>query len=155
MSTQAPVAPFHLLSLTGGGYRGLFTAAALSRIEEETKEPIGRLFEISAGTSIGGIIALAIAFEKPMKEVVAVFKKHGKDIFPVDAQGSSGWLDYLKHKNKTRYQVEPLIAAIEELIPKGTLLGEALHPVLIPAVNLTEGKPQVFKTRHHDDYKRD
>lgn len=149
------ILPFHLLALTGGGYRGLFTASVLAKIEEEAKIPIGRLFEISAGTSIGGIIALAVAFERPMQDVVAVFKKYGQQIFPENDRSTGGFIDYFKHKNRTRYKTDALVAAIEDLIPKGTRLGQAVHPVLVPAVNLTAGKPQVFKTRHHEDFKRD
>ncbi len=29
------------------------------------------------------------------------------------------------------------------------------HPVIVPTVNLTKGKPQIFKTPHHSDFKRD
>lgn len=147
--------PFQLLALTGGGYRGLFTASALACIENEIKRPIGRIFELSAGTSIGGIVALAIAFEVPMKKVVKVFRDYGSLIFPEQSRGSSGFFDYIRHKGRARYQTNCLVAAIEALIPKGTRLGDAVHPVLIPAVNLTQGRPQVFKTRHHNDFVRD
>jgi patatin-like phospholipase/acyl hydrolase len=58
--------PFQALALTGGGYRGLFTARALQVIEGELKAPIGRSFDLACGTSIGGIVALAVAFEVPM-----------------------------------------------------------------------------------------
>ena len=62
--------PFQALALTGGGYRGLFTARALQEMEDHIGEPIGRRFDLSYGTSIGGIIALAVAFEVPMQKVV-------------------------------------------------------------------------------------
>ena len=52
--------PFQALALTGGGYRGLFTARALQEMEDHVGEPIGRRFDLSYGTSIGGIIALAL-----------------------------------------------------------------------------------------------
>ena len=51
--------PFQALALTGGGYRGLFTARALQEMEDHIGEPIGRRFDLSYGTSIGGILALA------------------------------------------------------------------------------------------------
>jgi len=146
---------FQVLALTGGGYRGLFTACVLEKIESHVNRPVGRLFELSAGTSIGGIVALAVAFERPMKDVVAVFKEFGPKIFPPGQRSTSGFIDFVSHRKKTRYQTEALIEAVERLLPKGTRLGEALHPVLIPAVNLSEGKPQVFKTRHHQDFSRD
>jgi hypothetical protein len=45
--------PFQSLALTGGGYRGLFTARVLDVIEEHLGEPIGRRFDLISGTSIG------------------------------------------------------------------------------------------------------
>jgi uncharacterized protein len=75
-------APFQALSLTGGGHRGLFTARVLEVIESEMKAPIGTRFDLTCGTSIGGIVALAVAFEVPMSKVVAVFSEYGVKIFP-------------------------------------------------------------------------
>lgn len=150
---------FHGLALTGGGFRGIFAAQALSAIEEKTKQPIGRNFDLLCGTSIGGIVALAAAFEVPMQRVVDVFGAHGPRIFPEHARapgkGWAGKIDLICHLRKPRYSTQPLREAIEELIPKDTLLGDALHPVAIPAVNLTQGSPQVFKTRHKRAWERD
>ncbi len=49
--TQAQ--PFQALSLTGGGYRGLFTARSLQVIEDHIRVPIGQRFDLTCGTSIG------------------------------------------------------------------------------------------------------
>lgn len=150
--------PFQALALTGGGYRGLFTAKALAVIEEHLQKPIGQCFDLTCGTSIGGIVALAVAFEVPMSKVVEVFLEHGEKIFPLHEPPSGklgiGW-DLVKHSKKARYSTTPLREAITELIPAGTTLGEAIHPVAIPAVNVTQGKPQVFKTRHKREWNRD
>ena len=74
--------PFQALALTGGGYRGLYTAKALQTMEDSIGEPIGRRFDLLCGTSIGGIVALAAAFEVPMRKVVEVFEQNGEKIFP-------------------------------------------------------------------------
>jgi patatin-like phospholipase/acyl hydrolase len=41
------------------------------------------------------------------------------------------------------------------LIPAEATLGDAAHPLCIPAVNVTQGRPQVFKTRHIAEWRRD
>jgi len=150
---------FQGLALTGGGFRGIFAAQALAAIEAKIEQPIGRKFDLLCGTSIGGIVALAAAFEVPMKRVVDVFGAYGLRIFPEHARaprnGLAGKWDLLRHLGKPRYSTQPLRDAIEELIPKNTVLGDALHPVAIPAVNLTQGSPQVFKTRHKRAWERD
>lgn len=156
--TWTTEAPFQALALTGGGYRGLFTAKVLAVIEEHLKRPIGQCFDLTCGTSIGGIVALAVAFEVPMSKVVEVFLKHGENIFPLHEPPSGklgvGW-DLIKHAKKARYSSTPLRDAITELIPTEATLGDALHPVAIPSVNVTQGKPQVFKTRHKAEWNRD
>lgn len=153
-----PENPFQSLALTGGGYRGLFTARCLQSIEEHIQQPVGRVFDLVCGTSIGGIVALAVAFEIPMKTVVDVFIEEGENIFPPHAPPKSHpakiW-DFFQHRHTPRYSTAPLRAAIAKLIPKDARIGDALHPLAIPAVNVTQGRPQVFKTRHKAEWNRD
>jgi uncharacterized protein len=138
---------FQILSLSGGGYRGLYTAAVLAAIEKHSKQPIGTCFEIIAGTSIGGIIALAAAFEVEMSKVLKIFQEAGSSIFPVR--------NLISDFRRPLYSTEPLRKVIEDLIGKNVKLGDAKHPLLIPTVNLTQGTPQVFKTHHHPNFIRD
>lgn len=161
MSEWTKEKPFQALALTGGGYRGLYTAKALQTMEDSIGEPIGRRFDLLCGTSIGGIVALAAAFEVPMSKVVEVFEKDGERIFPSSQRPrrGNGWFrqywDLIRFAKQARYSTAPLREAISKLIPADALLGDALHPVAIPAVNLTEGHPQVFKTRHFKEWNRD
>ncbi len=150
--------PFQALSLTGGGYRGLFTARALQVIEEHIGVPIGQRFDLTCGTSIGGIVALAVAFEVPMSRVVNVFEQHGETIFPPSEPPTSKvgkGLDFWRHSRRPRYSSAPLRKAITTLIDEDATLNDAKHAVAIPAVNVTQGKPQVFKTRHKAEWNRD
>ncbi len=51
-----------VLSLTGGGYRGLFTIAVLAELEQRLGgKRVGEVFDVFAGTSIGGLVAAALA----------------------------------------------------------------------------------------------
>lgn len=150
--------PFQAIALTGGGFRGLYTARVMQRIEEHTGDPIGRHFDLITGTSIGGIVALAMAFEVPMKSVVEVFEEYGSEIFPPHSppQTKIGKaIDLWKYRQTARYSTDPLKEAISKLIDKNAILGDAIHPVAIPAVNVTQGQPQVFKTRHKPEWTRD
>ncbi len=141
--------PFQALALTGGGYQVLFNACALQLIEDELKAPIWRSFDLACGTSIRGIEApVRLAFEVPMSKVVSVFSEYGENIFPLHTPPSSGigqLMDLWRYAKKPRYDTAPLREAISKLIPADTLLGDALHPVAIPAVNVTLGKQQFSK----------
>lgn len=150
--------PFQALALTGGGYRGLFTARALQEMESHVGEPIGRRFDLTYGTSIGGIIALAVAFEVPMQKVVQAFEDSGEKIFPPrkkPTNWASKGLDIAKHWGLPRYRSQALRDVITRLIPEDATLNDAIHAVGIPAVNVTSGRPQVFKTRHKAELTRD
>lgn len=154
-----PNTAFHALALTGGGYRGLFTARVLECIEAEIQEPIGRRFDLITGTSIGGLIALAIAFEVPMEKVVRVFRERGPLIFPKCRRAPQGpvseFFDMLAHLLVPRYHTNPLKDAINELIPTETLLAEVKHAVAIPAVNVTKGTLRIMKTPHDENFLED
>jgi uncharacterized protein len=150
--------PFQALALTGGGFRGLFTARALQEMEDHVGEPIGRRFDLSYGTSIGGIIALAVAFEVPMQRVVRAFEQSGEKIFPTRDKPKgkvAKALDIYQHWDRPRYTSQALREVITSLIPEDATLNDAIHAVGIPAVNVTSGKPQVFKTRHKEEWTRD
>jgi patatin-like phospholipase/acyl hydrolase len=149
---------FHALALTGGGYRGLFTARALQVIEEHIQQPIGSRFDLICGASIGGVIALAIAFEVPMSRVVKLFEEEGENIFPphkVSRNAIGRIAGLIRYSKKPKYSASVLRDALSKLIAADRVLGDAKHPVAIPAVNVTQGRPQVFKTRHKAEWVRD
>jgi patatin-like phospholipase/acyl hydrolase len=75
---------FQILSLSGGGYFGLYQAVILCELEEKAGKPIAQCFDLLAGTSIGGIIALSLALEVPATTIRLAFEKHGQSIFQRD-----------------------------------------------------------------------
>lgn len=81
--------PYRVLSISGGGMRGLYTARYLFYLGEEAKKrldateiDIGKAFDMIVGTSTGAIIACALAKGTPMSLVVKLYREHGRDIFP-------------------------------------------------------------------------
>jgi len=71
-----------ILSLSGGGFRGYYTAQVLAAVERRLGAPCNKIFNLIAGTSIGGIIALALANGVPAAEIVRIIKAQGESIFP-------------------------------------------------------------------------
>lgn len=74
--------PRQILSLSGGGYRGLYTAAVLEALEARAGAPLGEVFDVIAGTSIGGILAIGLAIGLPARVLREAFERSGKKIFP-------------------------------------------------------------------------
>ncbi len=60
---------FRILSLDGGGIKGAFTAAVLAEWEKRTGRIIVDHFDLIAGTSTGGIIALGLGLGLPAETV--------------------------------------------------------------------------------------
>lgn len=55
---------YKILSLSGGGVRGILSCLVLAEIEHRTSKPICKLFDLIAGSSIGGILALFLTCPK-------------------------------------------------------------------------------------------
>lgn len=145
---EVPV--YHVLALSGGGYRGLYSASILRQLEETLGKPLAQYFDLICGTSAGGLLALGLAAEVPAAELQEMFEKDGSRIF-----GSRNWWRCLtgfsiraKHSN----------AGLREVLTEkfGTKsIGNLWHRVLIPAVNYSTGRGQFFKTPHHPSFELD
>jgi len=61
---------FQILSLDGGGLRGIFSAAVLARLEADLDMRITDHFDLIAGTSTGGIIALGLGLGMTPRQIV-------------------------------------------------------------------------------------
>jgi len=147
MNKTEIVNPFHILALSGGGFRGLFTATILERLEEEFGYPIAKKFDLLAGTSIGGIITLALAAEISAKAIKELFINNKDKIFdrPLLTKG---------YFYNSKYNNEGLKECLGEIFQEKKI-GDLKHRVIIPTINYTKGSTQIFKTRHHKDLKND
>ena len=68
---------YHVLALSGGCYRGLYTATVLAELETALGRPIASHFDLICGTSAGGMLALGLAAEIPAYELKALFEEQG------------------------------------------------------------------------------
>lgn len=146
---------FQILALSGGGYRGLYSARVLAELEQSSRRPIYESFDLLAGTSIGGIIAIGLAMERSAKAILEAIRKKGPEIFP----GREGWRGgpgrisrNLRKLIKPKYGTQGLRTAVDEIVGKGRKVSDLKRPVLIPAVALTAGAPQLFRSVHHPDH---
>jgi uncharacterized protein len=105
-----------ILSLDGGGIKGLFSAAMLAAFEEDTGSKITDHFDLLAGTSTGGIIALALAHGLRPKEIVDFYEKWGAEIF----KRVWAWTG-IKSLFRAKYSQEPLRKALMEVFGDTTL----------------------------------
>lgn len=143
-----PPLRFQILSLDGGGYRGIYSAAVLAAIEEDLGRPVTDYFDLIAGTSTGGIIALGLGAGLRPREIVDFYAAHGPEIFrkPVFGIGLGLW--------RRRYDAKTLREALRAVLGDRTL-GESACRLVIPAYDLGADSVYVFKTPHNERLRRD
>lgn len=150
---------FHILSLSGGGFPGLFTAIILADLERRLGRPVSKAFDLIAGTSIGGLIALALALEVPAEKLVQHLREKGTHIFsnrPKPKSSIAKRVDMFRYLASPKYRTEELERALDEIYRGRPTLGDIPnHRVIVPAVNLTKGVAWLFKTPHNERYVRD
>jgi len=144
---------FKVLALDGGGIRGVATAAYLAELERQTGKSLHKYFDLITGTSTGGIIAAALAFEKPAADVLALYQNHGQKIFskrplPLPRKGAS----IIASLVMPMYSNKVLHTELKELFGAETRMGEAKCRLCIPVYNISVGKNVVLTTRHLPQY---
>ncbi|PHQ34367.1 CBASS cGAMP-activated phospholipase [Rhodopirellula bahusiensis] len=140
---------FQILSLDGGGIKGLFSAAVLAAVEEDLGISVVNHFDLVTGTSTGGIIALGLASGKRPREIVEFYQRYHRDIF----SHQYGW-KWTRHWFRPRHKQEPLVEALKSSF-QDKKLGECTKRVVIPTYNLGEDNVHLFRTAHHSRLKRD
>ena len=139
---------FQILALDGGGIKGIFSAAVLAHLEEDLGIRITDHFDLIAGTSTGGIIALGLGLGMPPREILRFYVEHGPAIFAVGLGRCCRRL--LWHK----FSAKPLEEALRNCFGD-RLLGESRKRLVVPAYNLGEDHVYIFKTAHHPRLNRD
>jgi len=154
---------FKILSIDGGGIRGLIPAVVLSELEIELQkeEPGKKLYEhfdLICGTSTGAILAIGISLGIPAKDLAKFYEDNAKLIFPRFS------LRFLPSKFRSLfnsiYSSRPLLKKLQEAYAdanggKDPLMNDLKTKVCVPAFNGNDGAINVLKTKHHVGYRRD
>lgn len=154
---------FTILSIDGGGIRGLIPAKILAEIERELKlknpdKPLYEYFDLICGTSTGAILAIALALGIPAKELVQFYKEHAQVIFPkwylkvLPSRSRAILTSIYSNKNLRKKLKEIYTAANGGQIP---LINDLKTRICIPVFNGNDGQINVIKTKHCEDYIRD
>lgn len=144
---------FKILSIDGGGIKGLYSAVILADFEERHGK-LSNHFDLICGTSTGGIIALALAAGIPAKEVVNLYKDQGPLIFPYKNKAQFNWHKIKQAILTSKYKDKDLKNALEKVFGEKTI-GDCEVNVLIPISNITTGKPFIIKNNHTEGLNRD
>ena len=139
-----------ILSLDGGGIRGLITARILHELESRTKRRIHELFDLIVGTSTGGILAAGLArpprgeAECPCsaEELTEIYSKRGREIF-----SRSFWkgVTSLGGYSDEKYDAVSLESILGEILGDAELK-DTKPDIIVTAYDIERRAPYLFKT---------
>lgn len=147
--------PFRILSIDGGGIKGIYPAAVLSQLEAKLLggRSIAGYFDLIVGTSTGGILALGLGAGRTAQELLQLYVREGKQVFP-----QCGWLKQKWREcsgfTAPRYDQTALKSMLDGVL-QSREFADAGTRLCIPAFEGHHGEVFVFKTPHHPDYCKD
>ncbi len=145
---------FKILCIDGGGIRGILPCIILQEIERRMNKPISSLFDLIAGTSTGGIIALGLTVPNPDNtpkfsptQLQELYSKTGKLIF------KKKFFNIFTQFFSPKYAPDNLEMLLKQYLGDAKL-NDALTNVLVPALDTISNKPFYFLTRLAKDTTR-
>lgn len=148
---------YRILSIDGGGIRGVIPAKALVWLEEHTGRPISELFDLIAGTSTGGILAAGLSLPDTSKELptprysakdmLDLYKNQGKRIFGRPA-------NFVESFIRAKFPNEDIERVLRQYFGD-TKLSEALTGLLITSYEIehrTDFFFNSFRAKEKPDY---
>ncbi|MFC7962811.1 patatin-like phospholipase family protein [Rhodococcoides kroppenstedtii] len=153
VSTPSELPPdrFQVLALDGGGAKALFTAHVLARLEQDLDIRIVDSFDLIAGTSAGGIVALALGAGLTPSEIVGHYEELVGAVFP-----SARRRLWRRPRQLTApiYRADVLRTSLTAVLGNRSL-GDSIKRLVIPAWDVQRGAVHIFKTPHHARLARD
>lgn len=150
---------FKILSIDGGGIKGLYSLYVLKALEEKfckEGETLSDYFDMICGASTGGIIALGIATGASIKDIISVYEKNGDKIFP--NYKNENWLTqkamslyhYMSQFWSYKYDETHLTKVMDNFFGKRTLK-DSKNLLCIPSYQINTGANVVFKYPFNND----
>jgi patatin-like phospholipase/acyl hydrolase len=138
-----------ILSIDGGGIRGMIPALVLAELEQRAGKPVAELFDLVAGTSTGGILACGLTIPgdggRPRyaaNQLIALYEQEGPNIFDRSLLRRVLTLDGIIDE---RYPSGPLEGILQRYFGNARLR-EALTRVLVTAYEIERRTPWFFRS---------
>lgn len=129
---------FRILSLDGGGSRGVYTLGVLNELEMMLGAPLYKHFDLVYGTSTGSIIGTLVALGKTIPEIKELYLKHVPEIMSGSGPGKRSQL---------------LATKCDEFFGNAKF-DQVLTGIGVVAMNYDDSKPLIFKADVRQAYSR-
>ena len=143
---------FRILSIDGGGIRGIFPAAFLAGLEERFLggASIAGYFDLITGASTGGIIAIGLGAGLTAAQLRDLYIKRGSELFNPNWRALNNW----RRLFVAPYKAGTLKGIMQDEVGD-RILGESQTRLCIPSFEGEHAEVYVFKTPHHPDFRQD
>ena len=151
MSTKPDKQNFNILTVDGGGIRGIVPAHILNSIVTKLKINLDENFQMLAGTSTGSIIVAGLACGISTEDIVQFYRNISNKIF---TKNFSFWPKKFKPAFHSLYNNTNLKKNLKDIF-RNIKLGDIKKPLLIPSTDIGNGGVHVFKSNYCKDFTRD
>ena len=138
---------YRILSLDGGGVRGVLTAVLLDRLVKKFPDLLDKV-DLFAGTSTGAILALGLAYGLKPGDLIDFYQKRAQSIF------ADEWFD-MGGITRAKYDNQKLRAVFEKIFGEATL-GDLKKRVLVPTFDLDnkgeKKQPRMWKPKFFHNF---
>jgi predicted acylesterase/phospholipase RssA len=169
--SELTAAPLRVLSIDGGGVRGLIPAMLLQELERRAERPLSEVFDVFVGTSTGGLIALGLTVRGPggdcasADELVRLYDERASEIFgrrhgdlvTVGGGPTAGAAEWVKRfrrrfridpphaRGNARYDTESLERVLDGVFGSA-MLSSAIRPVVVTSYDMHTSQPVLFRS---------
>jgi len=140
--------PFRVLSIDGGGIRGVIPATWLVHIQRKLGKPLYEYFDLIAGTSTGSILGAAVALGKDIEDCYRLYDQFGPTIFPRRFTEKNGWT-FFGRATGPEYFEAPLADALQRLFAIDTALNDCKRRFI--AVSYDVFQRNMFLMKSYDE----
>jgi hypothetical protein len=142
-----------ILTIDGGGLKGIVPAALLAELETQVDRPLHEYFDLIVGTSTGGIIAAGLAIGMRAQEIVRLYRESGPRIFPTLHWRSRVWLR-MAGMVRAKFPTAVLRAELEKHF-HDEIIGKASTRLVIPSWDPAGQCVHVWTSRHCGRFRLD
>lgn len=151
------MATYNILTIDGGGLRGIVPVRILQKVEQLTGKKILDTFDFLAGTSTGGLIASCLTLrnqQQPLQpkytldQIADIYINKGKVIFPIKS-GIGKFFNKVTNIYSPAYSADGIEKVLKEYVGNEKIK-DALKPIIVSTYDLKSNRPVFFKSSEAD-----
>jgi patatin-like phospholipase/acyl hydrolase len=144
---------YNILSIDGGGLRGIIPVRIMQKVEELTGKKIQDTFDMMAGTSTGGLLVSCMTLRKAqgstmplysLEEIADIYTRNGRTIFPIKS-GLGKFFHGITNLFNPAFSADGIDKVLKEYVSEQRIK-DSLRPIVVSTYDLHNNVPVFFKS---------